>query len=237
MRSRWRRRPSASQAADPAHRAARGSGHPRPDPGRTFVGRIVFAALCDKLFDINAKLKIVPAARHRLRVGDRRQDADRSSCGRACASTTASRMDAEAVQVQLDRHLTMQGSLPPRRDRRRSRASRWSTDDRAHPARGSRSRRFLAQLTDRAGMMVSPKAAEAAGRQFRHRAGLRRPLPLRRARGAGPHRGRALPDYWDAARIHIDRIVFLPIPDNTVRLANLHSGAARDDASASSRPT
>ena len=31
--------------------------------------------------------------------------------------------------------------------------------------------------------------------------------------------------YWDAARIHIPRIVFQPIPDNTVRLANLQSGA------------
>ena len=31
-----------------------------PTLARTFVGRIVFAALCDKLFDIDEKLKIVP---------------------------------------------------------------------------------------------------------------------------------------------------------------------------------
>ena len=31
-----------------------------PTLARTFVGRIVFAALCDKLFDINEKLEIVP---------------------------------------------------------------------------------------------------------------------------------------------------------------------------------
>src|ERR1700741_37399 len=31
-----------------------------PTLARTFVGRIVFAALCDKLFDIDAKLNIVP---------------------------------------------------------------------------------------------------------------------------------------------------------------------------------
>ena len=31
-----------------------------PHLARTFVGRIVFTALCDKLFDIDAKLKIVP---------------------------------------------------------------------------------------------------------------------------------------------------------------------------------
>src|SRR5438128_12440208 len=31
-----------------------------PTPARTFVGRIVFAALCDKLFDLDEKLNIVP---------------------------------------------------------------------------------------------------------------------------------------------------------------------------------
>ena len=31
-----------------------------PTLARTFVGRIVFAALCDKLFDVDEKLNIVP---------------------------------------------------------------------------------------------------------------------------------------------------------------------------------
>ena len=37
-----------------------------PTMARTFVGRIVFASLCDKLFDIDAKLNVVPqlATRH-----------------------------------------------------------------------------------------------------------------------------------------------------------------------------
>ena len=33
------------------------------------------------------------------------------------------------------------------------------------------------------------------------------------------------PDYWDKDRIHIDRITYFPIPDSTVRLANLRAGA------------
>ena len=32
------------------------------------------------------------------------------------------------------------------------------------------------------------------------------------------------PDYWDKDRVRIDRITYLPIPDSTVRLANLKSG-------------
>ncbi|HTZ70554.1 MAG TPA: ABC transporter substrate-binding protein, partial [Acetobacteraceae bacterium] len=31
-----------------------------PTLARTYVGRIVFAGLCDKLFDINEKLQVVP---------------------------------------------------------------------------------------------------------------------------------------------------------------------------------
>ena len=31
-----------------------------PTLGRTYVGRIVFASLCDKLFDIDEKINIVP---------------------------------------------------------------------------------------------------------------------------------------------------------------------------------
>ena len=31
-----------------------------PSLGRTYVGRIVFASICDKLFDIDEKLSIVP---------------------------------------------------------------------------------------------------------------------------------------------------------------------------------
>ncbi|WP_316207969.1 ABC transporter substrate-binding protein, partial [Bradyrhizobium sp. SZCCHNR3008] len=31
-----------------------------PSLGRTYVGRIVFSAFCDKLFDIDEKLNIVP---------------------------------------------------------------------------------------------------------------------------------------------------------------------------------
>ncbi len=37
--------------------------------------------------------------------------------------------------------------------------------------------------------------------------------------------GERFPEYWDARNIHLARVTYLPIPDNTVRLANLQSGA------------
>ena len=52
---------------------------------------------------------------------------------------------------------------------------------------------LIAQLADRAGMIVSPKAAQGSRRQVRPQARLRRTLQVRRARAAGPHRGREVP--------------------------------------------
>src|SRR5215218_1262677 len=59
-------------------------------------------------------------------------------------------------------------------------------------------------------MMVSPKAAEAAGDKF----GLR---PV----CAGPYK---FADYWNKDQVFIDKITYLPIVDATVRLANLRTG-------------
>src|SRR5689334_12663766 len=74
-----------------------------PAQGGTFVGRIVFAALCDKLIDIDAKLGYLPqlatewawendgkALRLKLRSGVVFHDGEP--------------FDAEAVKVNLDRY-------------------------------------------------------------------------------------------------------------------------------------
>ena len=97
--------------------------------------------------------------------------------------------DAEAAKYSLDRHLTMKGSF------RKPELGAVDTVEVVDPLTIKLNLKtpfspLLAQLTDRAGMMVSPKAAEGSGRQVRPEAGLRRSLQVRRARPAGPHRGR-----------------------------------------------
>src|SRR5450756_2404392 len=81
-----------------------------PTLGRTYVGRIVFAAFCDKLFDIDEKLNIVPqlALSHetsadgrevtiKLRPGVKFHDGEP--------------FDAEAAKFSLERHLTLPTSF------------------------------------------------------------------------------------------------------------------------------
>ncbi|TQF26949.1 ABC transporter substrate-binding protein [Bradyrhizobium sp. UNPF46] len=194
-----------------------------PSIGRTYVGRIVFSAFCDKLFDIDEKLNIVPqlALSHetsadgkemtiKLRPGVKFHDGEP--------------LDAEAAKFSIERHMTLPTSF---------RKSELASVDHVEVVDPLTIKLVLktpyspliAQLTDRSGMMVSPKAAKEAGDKF----GLH---PV----CAGPYKFvervqqdrmvfEKFADYWNKDNVHIDRIVFLPIIDSTVRLANLKSGA------------
>src|SRR6188474_789121 len=194
-----------------------------PTLARTYVGRIVFASFCDKLFDIDEKLSIVPqlALSHetsadgkevtiRLRPGVKFHDGEA--------------FDAEAAKFSLDRHVTMPTSF------RKPELAQLDRVDVVDPLTVKLVLKapfspLIAQLTDRAGMMVSPKAAKEAGDKF----GLK---PV----CAGPYKFvervqqdrivvEKFADYWNKDKVFIDKITYLPIVDATVRLANLRAGS------------
>ena len=193
-----------------------------PTLARTFVGRIVFSALCDKLFDIDEKLNIVPqlaaswewsadskALTLKLRPGVTFHDGEK--------------LDAAAVKYNIERHKTMAGS------NRRGELALVTGVDVVDPmtARLNLSAPFaplLAQLADRAGMMVSPKAAQAAGEKFGANPVCSGPFRFVERVAQDRIVLERFPNYWNKGEIHVDRIVYLPIVDATVRLANLKSG-------------
>lgn len=193
-----------------------------PTLSRTYVGRIVYMALCDKLFDINERLEVVP----QLATGYVWEDPKtlRITLRDGVQFHDGERMNAEAVVYSLNRHLTMQGSF------RRSEISDIEALEVVDPLTvrirlKSPSAAFLAALTDRAGMIVSPRAAEAAGRNFGTHpvcAG-----PFRFVERIAQERivAERFEQYWDRTRIHFQRVTYTPIPDNNVRLANLQSNA------------
>src|SRR5437867_2071410 len=83
---------------------------------------------------------------------------------------------------------------------------------------------LLAQLADRAGMMVSPKAAQAAGDKFGANPVCSGPFKFVERVAQDRIVLEKYPNYWNKGEIHVDKIVYLPIVDSTVRLANLKSG-------------
>ena len=193
-----------------------------PTMARTFVGRIVFAGLCDKLFDLDEMLNIVP----QLAVGYQWSADNKTLTIKIRSGVTfhdGEKLDAEAVKFNLDRHKTMQGS-----NRRGELAPVTSVDvlD-ASTVRLNLSGPFaplLAVLTDRAGMMVSPKAAKAAGDKFGANPVCSGPFKFVERVAQDRIVLERYPNYWNKAQIHFAKIVYLPIVDSTVRLANLKSG-------------
>ena len=128
-----------------------------PTLARTFVGRIVFAALCDKLFDIDEKLNIVPQlATSYAWSADSKQLTIKLRTD--VTFHDGEKLDAAAVKFNIERHKTMAGSNSSGELRP------VTSVDVVDPAtvRLNLSAPFspvLAALADRAGMMVSPKAA------------------------------------------------------------------------------
>ena len=193
-----------------------------PTLARTFVGRIVFAALCDKLFDIDEKLNIVPQL-----ATSYEWSADRKALTiklrRGVTFHDGEKLDAAAVKFNIERHKNMAGS-----NRRAELAPVTGVDvvDES-TARLNLSAPFsplLAALADRAGMMVSPKAAQAEGDKFGAKPVCSGPFRFVERVAQDKIVLERYPNYWNKGEIHLDRVIYLPIVDSTVRLANLRSG-------------
>src|SRR5260370_35099963 len=81
-----------------------------PTMARTYVGRIVFASFCDKLFDIDEKLNIVPQLALSHEISDDGQEVT-IKLRPGVKFHDGEPFDAEAAKFSLERHLNMQGSF------------------------------------------------------------------------------------------------------------------------------
>ncbi|HEX4333883.1 MAG TPA: ABC transporter substrate-binding protein [Usitatibacter sp.] len=193
-----------------------------PTLARTFVGRVVFASLCDKLFDLDEKLDIVP----QLATGYEWSPDNKALTLHIRKGVTfhdGEKLDAAAVKFNLERHKTMQGSS------RRGELAPVTGIDVVDPytVRLDLNAPFaplLSMLTDRSGMMVSPKAAKAEGEKFGAKPVCSGPFKFVSRVAQGPITLQRYDGYWNKAAIHFDKVIFTPVVDSTVRLANLKSG-------------
>ncbi len=190
-----------------------------PHRARTYVSRLVFTALCDKLVDATPDLKIVP----QLATEWKWSDDSLTLTMKLKSGVTfhdGTPFDAEAVKFNLDRARSMPESM------RKSEVSSIESVTAVDPATvaikvKTPDATLLAQFADRSGMMLSPKASTgdvaanpvcSGPYKFVSRVQNDRIVVERYA------------DYWNKAAYHFDRIVFFSIPDTTIRFANLRSG-------------
>jgi len=193
-----------------------------PTISRAYTGRLVFAALCDKLFDVTPDLKIVP----QLATGFEWAPDQRSIVIKLRPGVKfhdGEVVNAEAVKFNIERHISTPGSF------RKTEIGQISSVDVLNDltVRFSLSEPLvplLAALTDRAGMMVSPKAARALGDRLGTRPVCAGPFRFVERVAQGRIALERFADYWDKASIHLDRVEFVPITDSTARLASLRSG-------------
>eukprot|EP01037_Dinobryon_pediforme_P002153 gene2153-2190_t len=193
-----------------------------PTIGRASVQRVALLNMCDTLFTYNEKLELVP----RLATGYEWADS-RTLVVKLRPNVTfqdGTPVDAAAVKYNMERNANLPTSA------RKSDVGSLDHVEIIDPLTVRFVTKtpdvvFLSQLAIRASMLVSPKAAEAAGKDF-----ALHPIC------AGPYKFvervaqdrivlDRVPDYWDAANYHFSRVTFRPMTDGSVRLANLQAGA------------
>jgi peptide/nickel transport system substrate-binding protein len=193
-----------------------------PAFSRTYVGTVVMTAICDKLFDFDAHLNIVPV----LATGYEWADT-KTLLIHVRPNVTfqdGEKLDASAVVYNLQRDLTAPGSF---------RRSEIGAMDHAEVVDAATVRvvmkqafsPFVAALTDRAGMMVAPQAAQAAGKDFGLHPVCAGPFGFVERVAQDHITLEKYPGYWGAAKIHFDRVTYQVIPDSSIRRANLEAGA------------
>jgi len=194
-----------------------------PAQGVSFVGREVFAALCDKLVDVDRELKIVPQlATEWSWSPDAKSLTLKLRDGVKFHDGTA--LDAEAVKANLDRYRMApeskrKGELKPVKEvvAVDPRTVRIELATAYAP--------LLAVLADRAGMILSKDALAKEGDKIGTKPVCSGPYRFVERVAQDRIVVERFPDYWDAKSIGIDRMVYTPVPDSTVRLANLQSGS------------
>jgi peptide/nickel transport system substrate-binding protein len=192
-----------------------------PTLSGSYVGRIVFAGMCDKLFDYNSSLHIIP----QLATGYTYQDPTHLivHLRSGVLFQDGEKLDAEAVKYTLNRDLTMPRSL------RRGEINDIQSIEVIDPLTvelvlKAPDSALLAQFADRAGIIVAPKAAEAEGDKFGLHPVCAGPFSFVQRVPEQKIVLKKFPGYWDAKDIHFDEVDYVPIVNSAVGLANLQAG-------------
>src|SRR3954464_6373469 len=190
---------------------------------RTFVGRIVFANMCEKLYDVNDKLQIIPQLAASMPKFSNAGKTVTIDLRQGIKFNDGTTFDADAVKTSLDRHRTLKAS---------SRASELEPvksikvmDPNTIELKLSEPYAPLtAQLADRSGMVMSPAQLKKLGDKFSSN-----PVCVGLYQFVSRSEGNQIvlkkaTDYYDASKVKLDRLVYKIIDEPSARAANLRSG-------------
>lgn len=189
-----------------------------PHRARTFVGRMVFTSMCDKLVDTTPDLEIVPQLATEWSWNE---DSTQLTFRLRNDATfhDGTPVNAEAVKANIERAMTLPDSL--RKSELASVESAEVVDEFTVALNLTEpDATLLAQLSDRAGMMLAPAAFE----DFSNNPVCSGPYSFVERVQNDRIVLEKYDEHWDADAYSFEELVFLPITDTTVRLANLQSG-------------
>jgi peptide/nickel transport system substrate-binding protein len=194
-----------------------------PTPSRTYVGRIIFEQMCEKLYEIDENLRIHPQLAADLPTVTEGGRTVTIKLRPGVKFNDGTPMNAEAVRYSLDRHLNMKGSS------RRSELESINSIDVVDPLTVRLRLKvpfspLLAILADRAGMPVSPAVATKLGDKFGTAPVCVGPWQFVERVAQDRIVLERSPHYFDKGAAKFDKVIFRIIPDDNVRLANLRSG-------------
>jgi peptide/nickel transport system substrate-binding protein len=194
-----------------------------PTLSRTYVGRIVFAQICEKLYEIDEKLNIAPQLAAALPAVSDGGKTVTIKLRAGVKFNDGTPFTAEAMKVSLDRHREMKGS------NRRSELDSVNAVEVIDPLTIRLRLKapfspLTAQLADRAGMPMSPAALEKLGEKFGTAPVCVGPWQFVERVPQDRIVVERSPHYFDKSAAKFDRVVFRIIADDNVRVANLRSG-------------
>ncbi|MDO5657507.1 MAG: ABC transporter substrate-binding protein [Paracoccus sp. (in: a-proteobacteria)] len=196
-----------------------------PAQSRTFVSSMVYESLCNRLVNTNTEMEIIP---------ELATEWEWSDDGKALVLTLregvvhhdGTPFNADSAMRVLDRNLNLMESR-----RKAELASIESMEVTGEHELTIHLKApdvtLLAQLAHHAGRMYSPDAAAAADegdRPFGAAPVCTGPYSFASRTEGDRIVLEKFADYWEADEYHYDRVIYLPIPDTTVRLANVRAG-------------
>ncbi|HEX3535149.1 MAG TPA: ABC transporter substrate-binding protein [Stellaceae bacterium] len=193
-----------------------------PAQGVSFVGREVFAALCDKLVDVDREMKLQPQLATEWSWSPDAKALTLKLRG-SVKFHDGTALDGAAVKTNIDRY---RGAPESKRKSELKAVTNVVAVD-PQTVRIELTEPYaplLAVLADRSGMIMSPAALAKLGDKIGTAPVCSGPYKFAERVAQEKIVVERFPDYWNKDAIGIDRIDYVPVPDATVRLANLQSG-------------